>query len=513
MMKRLLLIAVSLVLCFCLAVKAEIYEEGACGEYVDWQIETNGVLTISGFGRMWDYPGQGTCTGVPWCDFKYFLKTVVITGEVTYVGQDAFKFSDLLESVIIGDSVTEIGSGAFYDDYALKNVTIGNGVTTIGVNAFVGCSALENVTMGDHVTTINSGAFGGCSSLKSITLPDSLTSIDYHAFSGCKSFTSVVIPASVSYINETAFSGCSSLESLSVSDENQYYSVMNGILFNKKLTSLLMCPETKTSAIIPESVTFITDSAFAGCDSMKSVSLGNDYAVSLFRSLFNYQKIEHVSLGNGVTIIGDDVFTDCDKLQFNEEDNGLFLGTEDNPRYALIRTKDKSITSLTLDEHTKVIANSAFEDCSRLSSMTIPSGVTSIGNKTFFHCSSLVSVIIPDSVVSIGINAFGGCSALKSVSIPASVTNISRHAFNDCDDGDYYGCSSVSTVSYAGLHDPGEYGYQSCSFIFSCQTSVTVTDDYQDDFFCGISILIDSAMRYEVSILVWFLLAAFVFFN
>jgi len=511
-MKRLLLIAVSLASCFCLAVKASIYEEGACGEYVNWQIETNGVLTISGFGRMWDYPGQGTCTGVPWCDFKYFLKTVVITGEVTYVGRDAFKFSDVLESVIIGDSVTEIGAGAFYDDYALKNVTIGSGVTTIGTNAFASCSALEKVIMGDHVTSINSGAFGGCSSLKAITLPDSLTSIDSGAFSGCKLFTSVVIPASVSYINETAFSGCSSLESLSVSDENQYYSVVDGILFNKNLTSLVMCLATKTSAIIPESVTYIADYAFAACDSMKSVSLGNDYALSLFRSLFNYQKIEHVSLGNGVTIIGDGVFTDCNKLQFNEEDNGLFLGTEDNPRYALVRTKDKSITSLTLDENTKVIANSAFEDCSMLSSMIIPSSITSIGNKTFYHCTSLASVTIPDSVVSIGFRAFGGCNALKSVSIPASVTNISRHAFNDCGDGDS-GCSSVSSVSYAGLHDPGENDYYGCYYIFSCKTSVTVTDDYQDDSFCGIMILKDSAMRYEVSILVWLLLAALVFFN
>jgi len=417
-----------------------------------------------------------------------------------------------LESVIIGDSVTEIGAGAFYDDYALKNVTIGSGVTTIGTNAFASCSALEKVIMGDHVTSINSGAFGGCSSLKAITLPDSLTSIDSGAFSGCKLFTSVVIPASVSYINETAFSGCSSLESLSVSDENQYYSVVDGILFNKNLTSLVMCLATKTSAIIPESVTYIADYAFAACDSMKSVSLGNDYALSLFRSLFNYQKIEHVSLGNGVTIIGDGVFTDCNKLQFNEEDNGLFLGTEDNPRYALVRTKDKSITSLTLDENTKVIANSAFEDCSMLSSMIIPSSITSIGNKTFYHCTSLASVTIPDSVVSIGFRAFGGCNALKSVSIPASVTNISRHAFNDCGDGDS-GCSSVSSVSYAGLHDPGENDYYGCYYIFSCKTSVTVTDDYQDDSFCGIMILKDSAMRYEVSILVWLLLAALVFFN
>lgn len=47
-----------------------------------------------------------------------------------------------------------------------------------------------------------------------------------------------------------------------------------------------------------------------------------------------------------------------------------------------------------------------------------------IANSTFSGCGKLTAIVIPDSVTSIDVQAFAGCRYLKSVQIPSSVTCI-----------------------------------------------------------------------------------------
>jgi hypothetical protein len=54
------------------------------------------------------------------------------------------------------------------------------------------------------------------------------------------------------------------------------------------------------------------------------------------------------------------------------------------------------------------IGNSAFEACSGLTAVSIPSSVTSIGDYAFSGCSGLTAVTIPSSVTNIGDRAFYG---------------------------------------------------------------------------------------------------------
>ena len=120
-------------------------------------------------------------------------------------------------------------------DNGVGTMVISGIITVIPDDAFRNCSNLTSVTIPDSVTTIRGYAFYECSSLTSVTIPDSVTEIGAHAFEGCSSLTSVTIPDSVTEIGYGAFSGCSSLTSVyckpttpPVGDTDMFYKNASG---------------------------------------------------------------------------------------------------------------------------------------------------------------------------------------------------------------------------------------------------------------------------------------------
>ena len=197
---------------------------GRCGENVTWTYyETTNTLTISGYGKMYDYYLGSTVTRAPWClnGYTTSIKKIYIKDSVTSIGSCAFFECSGLTSVTIGNSVTEIGSWAFGECSGLKSVIIPNGVTSIGQAAFSGCSGLKSVIIPNGVTSIGSCAFSGCTSLTSVTIPNSVTSIGESAFHGCSGLISVTIGKSVESIGSKAFN-CENLLSVVSLIENPF---------------------------------------------------------------------------------------------------------------------------------------------------------------------------------------------------------------------------------------------------------------------------------------------------
>ena len=148
--------------------------------------------------------------------------------------------------------------------------------------------------------------------------------------------------------------------------------------------------------------------------------------------------LKSITIGSGITSIGDRAFLDCHAL-----------------------------ASVTIGNGVTSIGEDAFYDCYALASITIGNSVTSIGKHAFFGC-AFESITIPDSVTSIGDYAFENCEALESITIPNSVTSIGKYAFNDC-----YALKSV--IIGDGVSSIGEYAFSRCVALASVTIGDSVT--------------------------------------
>ena len=330
--------------------------------------------------------------------------------DVTRIGYAAFYECSSLTSVTIPDSVTTIGEDAFNNCSSLTSVTIGDGVTIIDVYAFADCSSLVEFKgkfaedngrvlvidgtlvafapaglteyyIPDGVKTIGEVVFYDCSSLTSVIIPDSVTIIGEGAFLFCSSLTSVTIPDGVTTIGDYAFAGCCSL----------------------------------TSITIPDSVTIIGEHAFDSCFGLTSVAIP-DSVITIGKCAFeDCSSLTSVTIGDSVTTIGWRAFESCTSLV---EFKGKFI--EDNGRVlvidgTLVAFASAGLTEYTIPNGITTIGEWVFSDCSSLTSVTIPDSVNTIGEWAFSECISLTSVTIPDSVTTIGDCAFEYCSSLTSV--------------------------------------------------------------------------------------------------
>ncbi len=487
----------------------------------------------------------------------------------TLAGKGSTQATDIIvPESYMGLPVQEVKSSAFLGNAALTSITLPDTVTVIGNNAFNGCSALTNITVPEGVKEIHPNAFRNCSSVASInynavncndlsssdnafygvgssltetlvTIGPKVTRIPANLFySGTAKIHNLIVSASVRSMGSGAFKGCENylanvkydgaIEQWATIDfENEYANPLSAHANILLYSGIFEGEPVYTSPIVsiefPNTLTSISDYAFYGCISLKTVILPDTvesigkYAfgkvwflesVTMSENLktiddyafYDCYTLPNITIPTNVETIGNAAFSGCTgltrvdyygtidqwaKIGFNKNGSStnplyyakhLYINDVEVTNVALTSATKISphafsggeyITQITIPASVKGIGAGAFSYCSLVQNIVIPQGITVINNGTFFGCTSLQTVSLPSSLTSIGQTAFYECTSLQNITIPASVTSIGNHIF--------FKCTSLSSITFednSQLHTIGTAAFGDCSKL----TTITIPE-------------------------------------
>ena len=320
------------------------------------------------------------------------LKSVVIPDSVKYIGEDGFT------KCPITDATMPISALSAVSKDNLKNLVLTSG-EALADAAFAGYEKLETVSLPDTLMSYGSNVFSDCKELKyyekdkdlylgnadnnylvlvkigdntitSFTALDGTRFIANNALFGCKELTTVKISDTVKGIGDSAFANCLKINSLDLG---------NGV---ETIGTSAFASVAITTLTIPDSVKTIGASAFSGIgittltipDSVKTIGDG---------AFANCKELVNVDIRLGIEFVGINAFSGCDKLEYNEKDDTLYLGTASNDYIVLVKAKDVNVTSCVINKYTKVISTNAFLLCMSLKEIVLPESVQFINASAF----------------------------------------------------------------------------------------------------------------------------------
>ena len=197
--------------------------------------------------------------------------------------------------------------------------------------------------------------------------------------------------------------------------------------------------------VVPETITMIAESAFAGDTSLKEIVISSNVK-TVGSGAFQYcTSLKKVTIEEGVETIGSHAFVYCDLLK----EVSLPSTVKELGESAFLSCTSLETISL---EHVRRIGEAAFNNCSSLESVVFSSELEEIESWAFAQCTSLEKVSF-DAVTElreIGDYVFVGCSLLRSIVIPEGVDRIGVYAF--------YNCGRLSEVTIPSTFEVVDYG-------------------------------------------------------
>lgn len=328
------------------------------------------------------------------------LKTIVIPKTVTDIKVTAFLADNIENIEIDSENPAYFGDGSYIAEVTTKTLIYGNStgyipddgsVEHIGNRAFYRRN-IPNIVIPEGIKTIATGAFYYNRNIKSVTIPSTVTSISSNAFN-------------YSVIDE----------SITVAPANTAYkSVGNCLIEIASKTLLLGC----NNSVIPAdgSITTIGSYAFIDCEGITEVAIPNG-VTTIGGNAFMRTSLNKISLPDTLEFIGYDAFygTPYIRDKNNWSNGALYIGK------FLIETDSSLPDEYTVKDGTLAIACNAFEFGS-VKKLIIPDSVKIIGNSAFRYCRKLTDITIGTGVRIIGSYAFDMCDALERVTLsdPAS---------------------------------------------------------------------------------------------
>lgn len=284
------------------------------------------------------------------------LTAIVLPGTVEYIGADAFSGTGLM------DNKENWSNNALIIEHVLISVDKEyNGVFSVP----------------ESVRTIADCAFEHAKVTK-VTTPNTLKFIGNNAFWDCQELVSISLGRSVETLGRGPFRMCNKLETISVHKDNENLTVIDGVLYNHQLSSVIRCPQMVSGKIVlPHTIKKIDAYAFEWCT-----------------------EIESVELPEGCVFIGNSAFSTCENL-----------------------------SDVILPKTMEYIDTSAFSYCNSIKSISIPDNVYYLGKYAFSCCLNLKEVKIGDGVEELKYCLFESCEKLNNVTLGDNIKEIDETAF------------------------------------------------------------------------------------
>lgn len=386
---------------------------GTCGANLTWTIK-DGTLIISGTGGMDNYR-QIESKKAPWYSSRYTIYNVTIEDGVTSIG--SFAFEDMrFTDIILPDSVTSIGEKAFADCGDLSRISMPKALATVGKNAFYFCRNLESVYISDlaawcNINFVNSSAnplYWGAKLyvqdqlMTALVIPDGVASVGTYAFSGAD-FEKITIPNSVTSIAASAFAYCDTLKTVYYNGTEAQWEQLKAKIAapNDELLNATLYIDGKADTPDPGEPEPGEPSGGEEKDPIEQVASG--------------------TCGDNLTWVLDVSGT------LTISGKGAMDNYATYPRAPWYDYGD-DIFTVVIEEGVTTIGNSAFDGCN-FSDIEIPQSVKRIGRWAFWGCSYLTRISIPEGVTTIEDSTFYSCINLKTITLPSSVTSVESAAF------------------------------------------------------------------------------------
>ena len=295
-------------------------------------------------------------------DLRKYKTEVPIT-ELSY---SVFKDNDKITSVILCDSVLTIDNRAFEACSSLESVTLSKELRSVDFIQFGTCENLKEIiipeennnyvykdgmffsknlktlyfVLGDYteftipetVENIDSDAFCGLVNLKKLVvtksvkeLPNGIFTFYYNYYNPENYYYPEELPVEEIVIEGNTYMGNDiyvpdSCKKITISEENEYYTVVDDVLFSKDMKTLYWCPDTKTQYVVPDGVVHIADRAFWDNKKLKNITFP-DSLISIGSSAFGSTSLEEVIFPENLISISAYAFYNCktlSKVEFNE---------------------------------------------------------------------------------------------------------------------------------------------------------------------------------------------------
>ncbi len=296
-------------------------------------------------------------------------------------------------------------------DYTVPETIDGYTVLGIGTSAFRNQKKMTSFRMPSTVKFIEMQIVSGCPNLQEIVLHEELESVG--------SFETVTVQKIVINCNIEDLSfivnHATSIEHVEISENNEYYKSIDGVMYTKDMKKLVLYPSLKKDKeyIMPEGVEEI-----------------GKYAI------YENYKIESIILADSLKKVGDNSVAACLNLKKIVMGNNVEeIGNESF-------SSNVSLKEINLSKKLKTVGDAAFMALMDIKSLTLPATLETIGDSSFLAATSLEEIIVENGNKNYVVDEYGvlynadkttlllmpAASKLTQYTIPETVTSINGYS-------------------------------------------------------------------------------------